>query len=196
MTLWKLFLVVFIGGTIINVEGSLKCFCNSVDCTQDNSISCQAGYACYAEILNSTAKYGCIQRKGYTSLCVRQGSPPKQDADKQYLLLCCFKDYCNMPKNYKDKHFNVKSTPTKYSVKSLKRDNERIFIIPKEFAPLSSLSAKVLSVIAAGGLFTLILVIACAVHLLCFEKRNGKRVQSVVLKGSYKDVSHSSTSPV
>lgn len=86
---------------IFTISGSLKCFCNSADCSQDDSISCQAGYACYAEILNSTAKYGCIQRIGHTSLCVRQGSPPKRGADKQYLLLCCFKDFCNMPKKVK-----------------------------------------------------------------------------------------------
>jgi len=75
------------------LSASIQCYCNTDGCI--DTVTCNAGYACYAEMFNATATYGCIQEASHSGLCVRQGRLSEIHKDKPYLLLCCYKQMCN-----------------------------------------------------------------------------------------------------
>lgn len=77
------------------LPASIKCFCNNNACVQRNSTTCIASYACYAEMSNATATYGCIHKVDHTSICVRRGSYSQVFKSKPYLLTCCYRSLCN-----------------------------------------------------------------------------------------------------
>ncbi|XP_048579172.1 BMP and activin membrane-bound inhibitor homolog [Nematostella vectensis] len=173
MEISALFSLMLMVGALLSRSKALECFCDSAKCRFNETVTCKAGFACYTEIRESFTSHGCLKRPGITAVCIKQGRAASEIRGKPYLLLCCFEDLCNVPDEYKGMLHSPSPIQDKKGVRAQIEPTSGL-------SPLQMVSVKVLSIVAAAGLFMLMLIVACGVHLLC--NSNGKSIVKSVLR--------------